>query len=88
MTAKELKKVFEESIEGIVIDNEARTDKEIVEFYAEVCVDIANEYKDHVLKQVGKDIKQKYIENERNGLFPIMEINETQEIISKHISNE
>ena len=43
-------------------------------------------YKDHVLKQVGKDIKQKYIENERNGLFPIMEINETQEIISKHIS--
>jgi hypothetical protein len=44
MTKKELLKTFRESLEGLFADKEAKDDKEILEFYLEVCCTIAETY--------------------------------------------
>lgn len=44
MTKKELLESFRESLAGIFADKEAQDDKEIIEFYLEVCCTIAETY--------------------------------------------
>jgi len=44
MNREELKTYFIESLMPLIQDKEAQNDKEIVDFYMEVCCDIAEEY--------------------------------------------
>ena len=44
MTDKELKALIIENMEGIILDKEARDDKEILDFYARVFLNICKEY--------------------------------------------
>ena len=44
MDREELKKNFSESLEPLISDKEALEDKEVVDFYMDVCCVIADEY--------------------------------------------
>lgn len=55
----DLKKEIIESMRGIIIDNEARTDDEIVEFYADVFGLIAEDYAKEKVRESEKELGEK-----------------------------
>ena len=59
MSKKELKKNFIDSLKPLLQDKEAQDDEEIVDFYMEVCCDIAEEY----LNQNKNEQRKKHIRN-------------------------
>ena len=44
MSKEELKQAFIDNLKSLLMDKEAQDDEEIVDFYMEVCCDIAEEY--------------------------------------------
>ena len=44
MSKEELKQAFIDNLKCLLMDKEAQDDEEIVDFYMEVCCDIAEEY--------------------------------------------
>jgi hypothetical protein len=44
MSREELKQAFIDNLKSLLMDKEAQDDEEIVDFYMEVCCDIAEEY--------------------------------------------
>ena len=50
MSKEELKKNFIDSLKPLLQDKEAQDDEEIVNFYMEVCCDIAEEYLNQFIK--------------------------------------
>jgi len=61
MTEKKLRATIIESMEGIIVDHEAREDKDIVEFYADVFVLMATDFaksKDEEIKELKADFER------------------------------
>lgn len=51
MNREKLKKEFLENLKPLLMDKEAQSDYEIINFYMEVCCEIAEEYKNKSKKK-------------------------------------